>query len=266
MGLGDWLMATAQARKLHNEHKLRCVFTNGVKQWYEPAIFKGNPIIPAQLDDGEKYLAIPNFPGCRPYILGYDTDRFIWNPSFKAVPGELYLDKEEKAAALPAPYIVVEPSVKGDAQINKDWGWDNWVELTRLPYPWLQMGERGKRSLPGVPMLQTSFRQALGVLAGASLLVTTDGALHHAAAAMGVPAVVIWGGFTSPENLGYDAHENVWSGSDPCGIWKHRCPHCAEAMKSISVQAVADAIERALERDQRDLATGSRETLAGVCG
>lgn len=247
MGLGDWLMATAQARELHNEHKLRCVFTDGKRRYYEPLIFKGNPIIPETPRHGEQYLAVPNFPGHRPYISGYEPGRFLWNRTFKATPGELYLDEEEKAAALPAPYIVVEPSVKGDAQVNKDWGWGNWVELTRLPYPWLQIGAKDKQTLPDVPFLQTSFRQALGVLAGASLLVTTDGALHHAAAALGVPAVVIWGGFTSPENLGYDSHVNLWGGSEPCGTWNKVCPHCVDAMESISVQAVADAIERALE-------------------
>lgn len=254
MGLGDWLLASAQARELHNKHKLRCVFTDGRRTYYEPLIFKGNPIITETPRYGEKFLAVPNFPGCRPYIAGYEPGRYIWEKSFKAKPGELYLDKKEKAAALPAPYIVVEPSVKGEAQINKDWGWSNWVELTRLPLPWLQIGAGDKPGLPDVPMLQTTFREALGVLAGASLLVTTDGALHHAAAALGVPAVVIWGGFTSPENLGYDSHVNLWSGAEPCGIWNRQCPHCVEAMKSISVQAAADAIERALEADQRDLA------------
>lgn len=251
MGLGDWLMATVQAREQNEKHRLRCVFTNGQRQWYEPAIFKGNPRIAQTLKPGERYVAIPNFPGHRPYIEGYEPHRFIWKRDFRVQPGELYLDDREKAQALEGRYILIEPTVKGENQANKDWGWERWQELARAPLPWLQVGPKGKRLLEGVPFMETTFRDALGVLAGASLLVTTDGALHHAAAALGVPAVVVWGGFTSPENLGYASHINLWSGADPCGIWKHRCDHCREAMASISVRQVLDAVTEAYEADQR---------------
>jgi ADP-heptose:LPS heptosyltransferase len=117
----------------------------------------------------------------------------------------------------------------------------------------LQIGLKDKRKLKGVPYLETTFRQALAVLQGASLLVTTDGALHHAAAALGVPAVVIWGGFTSPKNLGYDSHTNLWTGAHPCGIWKYECPHCRKALNAITPQQVIDAIGETLERSERHL-------------
>ena len=248
-------MATAQAKKENEKHGLRCVFSDGEKHFYEPLIFNGNPRIAATLANGERYVAIPNVPGCRPYIAGYEPHRFIWNRDFKAEPGELYLSKQETSKALNGSYILVEPTVKGDNQANKDWGWDRWQELVKARLPWVQAGPAGKRLLEGVPFVQTGFRDALGLLAGASLLVTTDGALHHAAAAMGVPAVVIWGGFTSPENLGYDAHINLWSGAEPCGIWKHSCPHCREAMDSITVREVLDKVTEAYEADQRHLAS-----------
>lgn len=246
-------MATAQAKEQNEKHKLRVVFTNGERQFYDAAIFKGNPRIAQDLKPGERYVAIPNYPGCRPYIKGYESDRFIWDERFKAKPGELYLSPVEVNAAPKTPYILIEPSVKGEQQQNKDWGWENWQEVARAPFPFLQIGPKGKRLLDGVPYLETGFRQALGVLSGASLLVTTDGALHHAAAALGVPAVVIWGGFTSPENLGYDSHRNLWAGVDPCGRWKYPCQHCRDALNAIKPANVIDAIGETLERSERHL-------------
>lgn len=253
MGLGDWVMSTAQARRENNRTGLRCVFTDGVNEYYEHDVFKNNPRIAQNLRDGERYVAIANFPGCRPYIKGYEHGRYIWDEHFRADPGELFLSSKERKYALPEPYVLIEPCVKGEGQKNKDWGWENWLEVAKAPFPFLQIGSREKRRLPGVRFMETSFRQALGLLKGASLLVTTDGALHHAAAALGVPAVVIWGGFTSPENLGYASHRNLWAGVDPCGRWLEPCKHCRDALDAITPQNVIDAIGETLEIRERHL-------------
>lgn len=247
MGLGDWIMATAQAKEQNEKHGLRVVFSDGKQQFYDPDIFANNPRIAEHLQRGEKYVGIPNFPGCRPYISGYEDGRFIWNRGFKATPGELFLTDEERALAPKEPYVLIEPTVKSGNQSNKDWGWDKWQQVAKAPYPFLQIGPAKKRKLDGVPFMETTFREALGVLSGASLLVTTDGALHHAAAALGVPAIVIWGGFTSPQNLGYDSHLNLWSGAEPCGRWKLPCQHCRDALDSITPKQVIQAIGGLLE-------------------
>jgi hypothetical protein len=65
--------------------------------------------------------------------------------------------------------------------------------------------------------------------------------LHHAAAALGVPAVVIFGGFISPAVTGYAAHANIFTGDDlGCGNI-NPCPHCRAAMERISVDQVYGA-------------------------
>jgi ADP-heptose:LPS heptosyltransferase len=78
----------------------------------------------------------------------------------------------------------------------------------------------------------------LAMVAQAKLVVTTDGMLHHAAAAFGVPAIVLWGGVVSPKILGYPTHINIWNGAQPCGSYAEVCSHCREAMDSISVDQV----------------------------
>ena len=88
-----------------------------------------------------------------------------------------------------------------------------------------------------------NFREALLILSQAKMFIGTDGGLHHAAAALGIPAVVIWTGFSSPEHLGYDSHINIHNGEKPCGTYSGICPHCVKIAKSISVERVLNAVD-----------------------
>ena len=96
-----------------------------------------------------------------------------------------------------------------------------------------------------------TFREALQVLSKAKLFVGTDGGLHHAAAALGIPSVVIWTGFTSPRHLGYDTHRNIHDGSEPCGTYDSVCQHCLLKSKAITVEQVLDAVNTEWHRTQR---------------
>jgi ADP-heptose:LPS heptosyltransferase len=87
-----------------------------------------------------------------------------------------------------------------------------------------------------------SFRVAISAMSGASLYIGPDGGLHHVAAALGIPAVVLWGGVASPKNLGYDFHTNIWHGDEPCGTVNGICGHCKEAMAKITVEEVLEAV------------------------
>lgn len=93
----------------------------------------------------------------------------------------------------------------------------------------------------GVSHIRTAtFRQACGALSGAKLYIGPEGGLHHAAAALGIPAVVIFGGFIHPRTTGYDLHTNLFVGDEPCGSTNY-CVHCVDAMASISVDEVFSA-------------------------
>src|SRR5262249_3229320 len=85
-----------------------------------------------------------------------------------------------------------------------------------------------------------TFRDALCVLSLARLYIGPEGGLHHAAAALGVPAVVIFGGFNSPKATGYAWHSNIVAPGEPCGTVAY-CLHCRDAMKSITVERVLNA-------------------------
>ncbi len=244
MGIGDWIIATAEAREFHEETGLPVVFCHsktGAVMWSE--VFENNPKILKNPAPKQKCVVVRNHGGARPYHLGYDGEKFTWNFKFKARPGELFLTKEEKALGIPG-CVLIEPNTKtAELSKNKAWPMERWQAIVdSLPLPWVQIGAKDVPSLKGVNRVVTkNFRQALGWVNSCSLLVTTDGALHHAAAALGKPAVVLWGGLAPPQILGYDIHKNICHAETWCG-YNRPCDHCKTAMESITVEEVRSAI------------------------
>ena len=91
--------------------------------------------------------------------------------------------------------------------------------------------------------LQTGDSVVL-LLAGAMRFLGTT--LMHAAAALKVPAVVIYGGFISPKVTGYPLHRNLFTGGTPCGM-RTNCKHCRDAMAAILPTTVYDELKEILE-------------------
>ena len=155
---------------------------------------------------------------------------------------------------MPWPFVIVEPNLKPTASLNKDWGFFRYQRLVamRPDVPWLQLGRAGARRLAGTRRLTTpDFRRAAAVLARARAYVGPEGGLHHAAAALGVPAVVIFGAFTAPANTGYDGHLNLYRphGPGPCG-GRRACDDCAASLAAITPEEVAAALDRLLAAPQ----------------
>ena len=228
MGMGDEIMATVQARMIHQ--------MTGVKVGgRESPVWKNNPHF---AEPGEPYIELPSRPGNRPYILGQTEDRFIWNPNHKAIPGDLFVPGNPVSRGT----WVIEPNVKGTVTANnKAWPWERWQALVdRSDKDFIQMGKGPW--LRGVKQVETaSFMDAVSVLKLADGFIGTDGGLHHAAAALQVPAIVLWGGLVSPDILGYESHINIWSGVASCGS-KRPCMHCVAAMESIAVEDVLEHV------------------------
>lgn len=234
-------MATADVAAAHKKWGVRCVVGDGKRAFWS-SVFENNPKIAKTLEKDERFAWVPNFPMARPYIAEVTQERFIYRDDFRAVPGEIYLTEKEKRPF--GQYIILEPNTKDKfTGPNKCWPWGRWQELVKLGYKFVQIGDKNARTLTGVKRIVTNnFRDALSVLSGAGLLVTTDGALHHAAAALRVPAIVIWGGAASPVNLGYESQLNLWHGAQPCGTHSKICEHCRKALDAVTVDEVRHAI------------------------
>jgi heptosyltransferase I len=100
---------------------------------------------------------------------------------------------------------------------------------------------------------RTSLREAIGVIARATVAVGPDTGLMHIAAAVGTPVVSLWGA-TSPIRTGpYGFEHLVVQGAAPCSpCYLKRCPIGRVCMQSIETEEVAARIRSALSQGHRE--------------
>lgn len=256
MGFGDDLVATGLAKGLHAQGK-RAAFGNGKKIIWGPwseEIFRRNPNVAKPGSEGSADLIwFDYYKGHRKYNA-HDIKkiRWVWNYDFKVTPGEIFFSAEEDAFRQVAQrdFILVEPNIPWhkSVAVNKDWGLKNYqavVDLLLRDGCVVVQTNYGRDKLKGVRFATTpTFRHALALMSRAKVVLVPEGGLHHGAAAVGVPAVVLFGGFIPPAVMGYDEHVNLTGGATGfCGSL-NKCYHCSDAMKRISVEEVYQAVKK----------------------
>lgn len=256
MGWGDELMAAGQARRIQLENpkagKVIIRDRNGNIRQHEA--WNDNPrILKRSEAPGRTAVSIVNGPSVRPYIADKSEMKWTWN-EWECPVGEIYFsDLELKFAEAYSPQVVIEPNNKAKASPNKDWGIERWAGLVHLlkkaGLESVQLGPRGTRVIDGAALIETpTIRLACAVLAKAKVAVLPEGGLHHAAAALSVPTVVIFGGFISPKQTGYATQTNLFTGGKPCGM-RQNCPHCKIAMAAITPEMVFDEAMKLLKTE-----------------
>lgn len=275
MGFGDEIMAAAEAMKLQarDEQKRKVVILDRHRRprWHDlwrgvKAVAHPNEVS-RNLDPAFQWMQ--NGPGCRPYVdyvrmarefaLIFPGQKFTTKVKDKRLPWR-YTTWRATRADLPAiklapkrrlGTVLVEPHIKSGASPNKTWPWGFWVRLVadNPDIDWIQVGPTGTTQLPGVRFIQTeNFLAGCHILSSCGAAVLPEGGLHHAAAAIRMPAVVIFGGMTSPANTGYSMHINLTAGGDqsPCGQ-RVPCQHCDAAMRSITPTTVIKELRSVLQ-------------------
>ena len=273
----------------------------GIWSVEQEIIFRHNPKITEgrKVNLKEPCVWVKNYAGSRPYFTDVGLNG-VWPKKYKfkdfqASPGEFFFSEEEekKYEEFKSKYsdcILLNPAIKnGLCEGNKDWGIKKWQKLAeRLGgeghglvqsthgnagvaqefFP----NERTNNPLlllynsRGMVFADTySFRDMVQLIRATKLCVTTEGAVHHAAAAVGKPAVVIFGGRMSPKMLGYESHHNLYvelemaideqlagsqhnrvsKAASPCGM-HDPCAHCRECMDRITVDMVIESVSEAL--------------------
>ena len=250
MGWGDEIIASGQARLLYEQHGMKVAIMDRFGQQRDHEAWIGNPHIATRADRDGRRTLLKSGPGHRPYIAEKHTSHWIWK-SWKCPVGEIYLQEHERQfARQSAGCVIIEPNMKQKASPNKIWGRERWIALIEIMRKHgvkaCQMGAGGTQLLPGAEHINTpTMRHACAVLSGAKAAVLPEGGLHHAAAALGVPAVVIFGGYISPAQTGYDCHTNLFTGGKPCGS-RVPCKHCETAMAAITPELVWSELEKLL--------------------
>lgn len=252
MGLGDVLLSIGEAKRIHQRTGQPVLITDPRGMPVRSDLFTGVPYLLQKPLRGERYQRHVNSPGHRPYIKLKTVERWFWN-KYRPEPADVVLTLPEKELGIMSKdCVILEPNVKSIGHRNKDWGWRNWQALVHLlkkgaPGPLVQLTRPGDKVLDGVREIRVEgFRKALACLQQARLYVGPEGGLHHGAAAMGTPAVVLFGGFISPETTGYDQHRNLFTGGEACGM-RTDCPHCRKAMNAITPEMVLHEIKESLK-------------------
>lgn len=261
MSYGDDIMATGQAltESVRCGGKVHILDRKGRTRW-------------SPLWEGLEWIARPAEPcagvvingvGCRPYLEYPFTreggSRFSgWRARDHVgaiVLGEAELSwAQQTIIGLAGGFIFLEPELAPEANPNKQWGLENWqrlLSILSLEYELVQPLMPGRAALPGAVGVNTpSFRHAVALMARAAVSVLPEGGLHHAAAALGRPAVVLFGGVNSPEFTGYPAHVNLADEGpgSPCGAWVP-CEHCANAWARLTPETVAAAVVQSIAQE-----------------
>jgi ADP-heptose:LPS heptosyltransferase len=241
----------ARVMQLKDPRKVR-VTHNGQVRWNE--VWDHNPRIARPEERGDfQMLQARNASNQRPYHTNKTAERWTYNLNFRADRGEIYFSKQEQEfGARHKGLVLIEPNIKPKASPNKQWGWARWQKLADLMresgiVPTQFMGAPGAKQLQRVEVVQSpGFRSACAVIANAKACVLPEGGLHHAAAAVNVPAVVIFGGFTPVELTGYEGHINLGASlGEACGM-RTPCKHCEETMSKITPERVMEELSTLL--------------------
>lgn len=266
-------MASGMARGAAARGK-RIAFGNGAQIIWDhnsEEIFRYNPnIAPPGAERDRDIEWVHFYRGCRIYNSHDQARRkWIWNYKFRPIPGEITFSTDELVFAekYGSGFILIEPYVPfwKVGAINKQWPIPRYTELARSlsskTCQLVQLIHSRTSHLPYTrPIRTTTFRMAMAVLSRAALYVGPEGGLHHAAAALGIPAVVIFGSWIPPQVTGYDQHTNLSYGK-PCGELA-RCHHCSDAMKQITVEMVLDAVRQELRKQELTNATADNRHMA----
>lgn len=265
MGLGDELMALGQAQHLAKQTGKRVRIVGRTKQprWHDLWSREAAIVRHGEKVDRALVVDMVNGPGARPYIARWETEdgkaRSIFS-DWEARPlrASWPLTAEESAAAAEhgrrlGPYAVLEHRLAPQASPNKAWSDEGYAAVARglrklglLP---IQLGPEPENLLPDVVHVQTKdFMDVFPALAGAALYIGPECGLHHAAAAVGARAVVIFGHFASRRATGYPPGHKILGGDHGCGRWG-TCPDCCRWLRALSPQSVLDAAMAALVRE-----------------
>ena len=271
MGYGDDLLITSLASKIKKKYPDRQIVIGIAKKnvAYHSPIYDNNPNISdcRNLDNNKPVHLIDFHQFNRPYI-DYEKsteDKQVFR-KFKPIPGEIYFSEKElskgnkiiddaikywskqKTKKYKSIIFLETSSTKIDNEqfsikhFNKDWGYSNWKKLVdkiKNEYLIIQIVHEKTKIIEGIyHTKKMSFRIACAVLNGADMYVGPEGGFGHVAAALKKQAVIYFGGWNSPNDIGYDGHHHVYFENQlsPCGELKKICQHCNEAREKISVE------------------------------
>lgn len=163
---------------------------------------------------------------------------------------KVYLTDAEKARGTMAqtaygPYVLIEPFTK---HVNFRWPFERWNQLVAACPDLTFVQHTHKDSVQlvsGAYPEEATWREACGLLTGAMAYLRSESGLCHAAAALGVPQVTIFGGCMDPEVMAGYPLQAVIADPPHCGSWLP-CSHCEKVMDRLTIDRVIGALRGVL--------------------
>ena len=283
MGLGDDILVTAFAAKAKKKFPERQIVIGSLKKKHahHSIVYENNPNIAdcRKLDNTKEIHLIDYHPENRPYI-DYENStnrKYVWNLKYKAEPGELYFTKDENEKAkkiineginfwkdknksnkfkgiifLETNSIKINHKNFAIKHLNKSWGENNWFDLVnelKGDYLFINSVHDHSFEIPEVFSPKSmDFRLACSIMNECDIYVGPEGGFSHVAGALNKKAVVYYGGWITPDVIGYEFHENLYFDhpQSPCGLYRDICEHCSQARKFITVDTFSSSIKKLL--------------------
>ena len=262
MGWGDDLMWLGEAEQVWKKDPRKVIHAGRKKS----IIWEDIPwVVDHDEETDREKVYVPEKPnGNRWYIKGWSNGRIMYQP-YEPKPAPYSIEDSESlwaaitvAKKTEKPFVILNPDTKNTTlSDNKDWGFDNWqklCDLVRRKYEVIRLKpSKGYHDVSGnvkynEPELEGAInieidgiRDAFAVADLAHAIITSEGGMHHFAAARNIPAFVICGGVVTPDITGYKDRNQTYYVYDhpqtPCGS-QFSCPHCREAMNSIPPEKI----------------------------
>lgn len=171
-------------------------------------------------------------------------------------------DKEKTRSSLPQnglPWVAMQSTGTTVWTHNKNWYPERFVEVALRLQGKARVVQLGLPEDPDLPSDldlrgRISPREAAAAIASCKAAVCQEGYLMHAAAAVGTPAVVVFGGFIAPWESGYPWNVNLFSQlpCSPCWL-TDKCPYEKKCMQRISPDTVIQGVQEVLETRSADV-------------
>lgn len=278
-GVGDVLMATGVLRAFRRTYPQQVI----VETRY-PELFRDNPDAWLIWRDGTVSNAIQNtfrhriiwrlgnyltktydqtritprypFPGKGIHIM----DAMAKTIGITLLPEErhpfLFLSKQEiKLHEWANNWIAVQSSSSTYWTPNKNWVPGRMQKvvdhLASQGYSVVQIGSLEDEPLNNVTDLRgkTTLREGAAILANSIIFIGLEGGLVHSARSVNCPAVVIYTGYTLPEETGYPENINIRAKTAGESCWSREpCEHCERSAQDVSVEEVLSAVLGILQK------------------
>jgi len=163
---------------------------------------------------------------------------------------------------LPRPWVIIARRANQWTP-NKDWPNGHWETLIDRLVSWCTIIEIGTGSFDRQPRPQpnyvdlvnrTTLTQLAAAIAAADRIIVPDSGPMHIAAAVGTPAVVIYGGYIDPVCTGYPGNVDLYSPVECAPCWlRSPCPYSKKCLHQITPDQVEAALNQGWSASQHRL-------------